>query len=42
MNLKSFIAALLLVGLLAACTQRTCPTYTKDSVETTQPAPQDS
>lgn len=42
MKLKSIIAALLLVGLLAACTQRTCPTYTKDNVKTTQQAPQDS
>ena len=32
MNLKTLIAALLLLGMFA-CTQRTCPTYTKDELK---------
>ena len=31
MKLRTLIVALLLVGMYA-CTQRTCPTYTKDDV----------
>ena len=31
--MKKIIAALILIGMLAACTQRTCPTYTKDSLK---------
>lgn len=31
MKLKIIIVALFLVGMFA-CTQRTCPTYTKDDV----------
>lgn len=30
MKIKTLMAILLLVGMFA-CTQRTCPTYTKDS-----------
>ncbi len=32
MKLK-IVAFLILIASLGACTQRTCPTYTKDSVE---------
>jgi hypothetical protein len=35
MNIKTLIAALLLVGMFA-CTQRTCPTYTKDEIKKTE------
>lgn len=42
MKVKSLIAALILAGLFVACTQRTCPTYTKDHVKTVQQTPLDS
>lgn len=32
MKMKSLIAILLLCGMFA-CTQRTCPTYTKDQIK---------
>jgi len=32
MKLK-IVALVILLASMAACTQRTCPTYTKDSVE---------
>jgi hypothetical protein len=32
MNFKTLIAFLLLLGMFA-CTQRTCPTYTKDKIK---------
>jgi len=35
MNFKTLIAMLLLVGMFA-CTQRTCPTYTKDKIKKTE------
>jgi hypothetical protein len=35
MNIKTLIAVLLLVGMFA-CTQRTCPTYTKDELKQTE------
>ena len=35
MNLKTLVAVLLLVGMFA-CTQRTCPTYTKDEINKTE------
>ena len=43
MKLRTLIVALLLVGMYA-CTQRTCPTYTKDDIkksEQTQKVEQD-
>ncbi len=35
MKIKITIVALFLIGSFA-CTQRTCPTYTKDSVKKTE------
>jgi hypothetical protein len=35
MNFKTLVAALLLIGMFS-CTQRTCPTYTKDDVKKTE------
>jgi hypothetical protein len=35
MNFKTLIAVLLLVGMFS-CTQRTCPTYTKEDVKKTE------
>jgi hypothetical protein len=34
MRMKKFLSFLLLVGLLAACSQYTCPTYAKKEVRT--------
>ncbi len=42
MKVKSLIAAVILAGMLFACTQKTCPTYTKGQVKTVQQASQDS
>ena len=33
MKLKTTIIALVILGLSAACTQRTCPTYAKEDVK---------
>lgn len=35
MNFKTLIAVLLLIGMYS-CTQRTCPTYTKDELKKTE------
>jgi len=37
MKIKIAIVALFMVGMFA-CTQRTCPTYTKDDVKKTEQA----
>ena len=36
MNIRTLLAALLLFGMLVACTQRTCPTYTKQEIKKTE------
>ncbi len=39
MKLKLFVVVLL-IAVTTACTQRTCPTYTKDSIKKVEkPAP---
>ena len=41
MKLRAFVAALVLAGMLAACTQKTCPTYTKDNLKKVEQADKD-
>jgi hypothetical protein len=38
MNIRTIVAAVILAGMIAACTQKTCPTYTKDNVNKTEQA----
>jgi hypothetical protein len=42
MKIRTFIAALVLAGMFAACTQKTCPTYTKDDVKKVEQAETDA
>ena len=41
MKIKIAIVALFMVGMFA-CTQRTCPTYTKDDIKKTEQADKDA
>jgi len=41
MKIKIAIVALFMVGIFA-CTQRTCPTYTKDNIKKTEKAEKDA
>jgi len=41
MKIKIAIIAFFMVGMFA-CTQRTCPTYTKDTIKKTEKADKDA